>query len=299
MDIAQLKYFIAVAQTLNFSEAARRSNLTQPSISHHISELEKQLGSALFIRSRRSVSMTEAGRTFLPYALEMVELAEKAQFQVRQLEQGAIGQLSIAALTTSSAILSRCLSAFSTKYPDITVDINFTSGRSQVLAMNEQRYDFHFAVREMVPEGETFDYIVTHTDHLCVAIPKEHPLAERELDFKDFEGERFIAVSETDGPALYNGIMQVCRSRGYSPRISCQYDRAEAVLLSVGAGLGISIIPEALSKTFYAENVVFKRIPGDDALRTYILAWRREQSNPAAQLFRETAIELFSAANDK
>lgn len=296
MDIAQLKYFISVAQTLNFTEAARRNGMTQPSISHHINELERQLGTTLFIRSRRSVAMTEAGREFLPYALEMVELAEKAQFQVRQLEDGRVGHLSIAALTTSSAILSRCLSAFSTKYPDITVDINFTSGRSQVMAMNERKYDFHFAVQEMVPTGETFDSLVTHTDHLCVAIPRDHPLAAKPLDFSAFADERFIAVSESDGPALYNGIMQVCRNRGYSPRISCQYDRAEAVLLSVGAGLGISIIPEALSKVFYSENVCFTRIPGDDTLRTYVMAWRRDISNPSALLFRETVQELFPKA---
>ena len=78
MDINQLKYFISVAQTLNFSEAARRNGLSQPAISHHIGELEKQLGCQLFVRSRRSVTMTDQGREFLPYAADMVETAEKA-----------------------------------------------------------------------------------------------------------------------------------------------------------------------------------------------------------------------------
>lgn len=293
MDINQLKSFISVAQTLNFSEAARRNQITQPSISHHISELEKYLGSPLFIRSRRSVSITDAGRDFLPYAIEMVEIAEKAAFQIRQRESGGRGQVSIAALTTSSAILSKCLAAFVEKWPDILVDINFTSGRSQVLAMNEAKYDFHFAVREMVPAGDTFVTIASHTDHLCVAFPANHPMAGKSLDFAALKDERFIAVSETDGPALYDEIMKVCAARDYKPNIVCKYDRAEAVLLSVGAGIGISIIPEALNKVFYSENVSCTRIPGSDAIRTYVIACRRESTNPAAKFFLDVVRELF------
>ncbi len=293
MDINQLKYFVSVSQTLNFTEAARRHGLTQPAISHHINELEAQLGSKLFTRDRRSVALTESGRGFLPYALEMIELSEKAAFQISQMKKGYKGSLSIAALTTSSAILSRCLSVYSGRYPDITIDINFTSGRSQVLAMNENKYDFHFAVREMIPAGQTFDFIETHTDQLCAAFHKDHPLARRPLDFSKLADERFIAVSESDGPALFNQIADICSARGYKPKISCRYDRAEAVLLSVGAGLGISIVPEALRKVFYAENVVFIPIPGEDTLRTYVVAWHKANTNPAVELFRNVLKELF------
>lgn len=292
MDINQLKYFVSVAQTLNFSEAARRNGITQPSISHHINELEKQLNCQLFVRTRRSVVMTKQGRDFLPYAVDMIETAEKAVFQLSQRERGANGHVSIAALTTSSEVLSKCLSAFSHRYPEITVDINFTSGRSQVIAMNEAKYDFHFAVADMVPDGDTFEVLQSNTDHLCVAFPQRHPLADKPLDFSLLKKERFIAVSETDGPTLYREIMKVCRARGYSPNICYQFDRAESVLLSVSAGLGISIIPEAISKVFFAENVVFKRIPGDDALRNYVIAWRREILNPAAKLFQQVVVDL-------
>lgn len=292
MDINQLKYFIGVAQTLNFSEAARRNGISQPAISHHISELEKQLGCQLFIRTRRSVTMTEQGREFLPYAVDMVETAEKAAFQLRQRERGAGGHVTIAALTTSSQAVSRCLARFGRQYPDISVDIAFTSGRSQVVAMNEEKYDFHFAVKEMVPAGETFDCMVSNTDHLCVAFPADHPLASEKLDFSRLNGERFIAVSESDGPALYNEVMKACRSRNYIPNICYKFDRAEAVMLAVGAGLGISIIPEAISKVFYSENVVFRRIEGEDALRTYVVAWRREMLNPSAKLFLKTVREV-------
>ncbi len=218
-----------------------------------------------------------------------MELADKAAFQIKALEEGGSGHISIAALTTSSEALSQCLIAFSNKYPEITVDITFTSGRSQVVEMSEAKYDFHFAVEEMVPMGEAFSYIRTHKDRLCMAFPKKHPMAGKPLDFAALKGERFITVTESDGPALYGSIMRVCKARGYTPRVTCQYDRAEAVLLSVGAGLGRAIIPEALSKVFYSQNVSFTPIEGEDAQRQYVLAWHTEMSNPAARLFLETA----------
>lgn len=292
MDINQLKYFISVAQTLNFSEAARRNGISQPAISHHIGELEKHLGCQLFLRSRRSVTMTQQGREFLPYAVQIVETAEKAAFQIRQREEGVDGHVTIAALTTCSHVLSRCLARFAEQAPDVSVDISFTSGRSQVIAMNEERYDFHFAVKEMVPAGETFDSLASYVDHLCVAFPAGHPLANEPLDFSRLKEERFVAVSESDGPALYSEVMKACRLRGYTPNVCYQFDRAEAVMLAVGAGLGISIIPEAISKVFYSENVVFRRIEGEDAVRNYVVAWRRELLNPAARLFLKTVREV-------
>lgn len=293
MDINQLKYFISVAQTLNFSEAARRNGLTQPSISHHINELEKQLGCKLFIRDKRSVELTDAGRTFLPSALEIVDISHKAALQLASMEQGLAGHISIAALTTSSAILSKCLAAFSREHPQITVDINFTSGRTQSFIMNEDKYDVHFAMEDMVPVGETFTSILAHTDRLCLAVPKNHPLSAGPADFSRLKGERFISVSQNDGPALYKQVMSVCRARSYTPNVTCQYDRAEAVLLSVGAGLGISIIPEALSNVFYSDNVAFLPIEGDDVYRNYVIAWRRNITNPAVTLFTGIVSGLF------
>ena len=293
MDITQLRYFITVARTLNFSEAARRLEVTQPLVSHHIVELEKQLGGKLFTRSRHKVTLTDAGERFLPAATELVELADKAVFQFRQDQKGSRGHLSVTSLTTSSAVLAAVLAEFSAKYPDITVDIDVTPGQKQILAMNEHKYDFHFAALEMVPVGKTYDYLVTHSDHLCLVFPANHPLAEMPLDFELLGAERFISIAPSDGPALYERMREVCRARGYEPNVVYQYDRVEAVVLAVGAGLGISILPEALSRVFYAENVRFRRIPGEDTARPYVAAWRRESSNPAAALFVETLKALF------
>ena len=297
MDINQLRYFISVAQTLNFSEAARRNGLTQPSISHHISELEKHLGTRLFARDKRSVSLTDTGRAFLPSALEIVELAHSSELKLKKMETGKSGHLNIAAMTSSSPLLHRALRAFTASYPDISVNISFTNGRHSTVTINEERYDIHFSMKEMVPSGETFTTMPLESDCLCLALPSDHPLcaefAENGIDFSKLRGERFIAFSETDGPMLYKQTLSVCRARGYNPTVYIQQECAEAVALSVGAGCGIALLSGNLKSVCYAENVTLFPIEGDDARRDFVMAWHKNALNPAVQLFTETVKPLF------
>jgi len=293
LDIKQLRYFISVVQTLNFSEAARRNGLTQPAISHHINELEKQLGCQLFVRSKRSVAMTEAGKQFLPYATEMVELAEEASIQMRQIEEGYVGSISISAVPTSSEILCSCLGEFVRRWPNILVDISVTSAREQTLQMNESKFDFHFAKQDMVPQGETFETLVTNKGRLCLVLPKNHPMAGAEPDFSALKKDRFISISETESPPLARMIKKVCRVNNYKPNIICKYDRVEAVVLAVGAGLGISILPDAIRKISYSENVVFIEIPGEDSLSPDVVVWPKKLTNPSAKHFLEVVQTLY------
>jgi LysR family transcriptional activator of glutamate synthase operon len=294
MDTTQLKCFISVAQTLNFTEAAKRNNMTQPGISHHINELERQLEARLFIRTNRVVELTAAGKEFLPYALNIVQTAEKAAFRVRQVDSGTLGHVSISAVSTSSAIVSKCLAAFYKEHPKILVDISFTSGNAQIIAINENNYDFHFVLLDYIPAGKSFDYIVTHEDNLCLILPKGHPAAGKQLDFAALRDEPFITFDEAQGPALYTQIMKICEFYNYNPHIVNRYDRAESVLLSVGAGLGISIIPRAISDVFYSDNVEFVPITGVDTRRTYVIAWHSPLRSPTAQLFLDVVRELFN-----
>jgi DNA-binding transcriptional LysR family regulator len=280
-------------QTLNFSEAARRNGLTQPAISHHINELEKQLGCQLFVRSKRNVTITEAGKQFLPYAADMVELAEEAAIQMRQIEEGYEGSISISAVPTSSEILCRCLGEFAQRWPNILVDISVTSPRGQMIQMNESKFDFHFAKQDMVPPGETFDSLITNVGRLCLVLPKNHPMADQPLDFSALKNDHFISVSETESPPLARMIKKICRVNNYKPNIICKYDRAEAVVLAVGAGLGISILPDAIGKISYSENVIFIEIPGDDSVSPDVVAWPKKLTNPSAKHFLEVVQKLY------
>ncbi len=295
MDIAQVRYFISVAETLNFRQTARKLQVSQSSVSRQISDLEAQLGVALLTRNSRTVTLTEAGMSFLPYAMDMVRTADSASFLMSQLSSGK-GHLSIATVSTSAPVLIKCLDVFFRRYPDVAVDVILNNGRDQISAMREEKHDFHFAHAAMLPDDGRLDYLVTHTDDLVVVVPKGHPLSKKPLDFADLERERFLISYEAGYPLLYNHTLDVCRAHNYVPRNMSRFDKAESVLLAISAGLGFSILPSALPAQYFPNSVDIIPITGMDTHRTYIAAWPRKAANPSSPQFLEVIREVAAAA---
>ncbi len=282
MDLNQIRSFLAVTQTLNFTNAAKQNGVPQSTVSRQISDLESQLNVKLFYRTKRDVQLTQEGRTFLPFAIEMLEAAKKGAFAVKQLHEGAKGRLSIATIDISDVFLAGCLRDFGRAYPDIVVDINYVSSGDALLDEGQDPFDFHFLYGDMLPESEEFDTLPAYTDQLCLVVPKGHPLATGEADLNGLKQEKFILISENESPILYMQIMDFCRSRRFSPNIVNESDNVRAVLLSVGAGLGITILPASRPKEVMPSPLDL--IPLDLDI-SYAVAWKKSLLNPAAKLF--------------
>ena len=292
MDIENLRYFISVAQLLNFSEAARQNNVPQPKISRSINDLETQLKAKLLYRTNRDVSLTPEGETFLPYAIDLVDMAAKAADMVDQVHSGRTGYLSIATVSTTSRTLASFLSVFSTQYPDIMIDITQNTGKTQMMAMMENRFDFHFAHLSMLPKDGRLDYVITHRDKLVLVVPRGHRLAEGKLDFNKLFQEKFIMISQPESPQLYSKVMEICTAHNAVPKVIHRYDKAESVLLSVGSGLGVSILPMGLTKAFLPDAV--EVIPLDEGPEIeYVCAWPKQSTNPCSKIFLDVAKEYF------
>lgn len=282
MDLNQIRSFLAVTQTLNFTNAAKQNGVPQSTISRQINDLENQLNVRLFYRTKRDVQLTDEGRTFLPYAIEMMEASKKGALAVKQLKEGAKGRLSIATIATSGAYLAKCLKKFKDLYPDIVVDINYVSSGDALLDEGQDPYDFHFLHEDMLPDSEEFDTMATHTDQLCLVLPKDHPLAKISPTTEDLKKEKFILVTEEESPILYMHMMNYFRSKRFAPNIVNESDNVRAVLLSVAAGLGITILPASQPQEFMKDS--FDIIPLDLDIN-YAVAWKRSLINPAAALF--------------
>jgi DNA-binding transcriptional LysR family regulator len=293
LDITQIRYFVSVAETLNFRESARRLVVSQSSVSRQIVDLEEQLGVVLFNRSSRTVTLTEEGRSFLPYARDIIRTADGAAFLMSQMSSGK-GHLSIATVSTSAPVLIKCLDVFFKRYPDIVVDVSLNTGREQIHAMLEEKHDFHFAHAAMLPDDGRLDALVTHSDDLVIVVPKGHPLTQKPLplSFTELESERFLISYEVGYPLLYDHMLDVCREHNFVPRNMSRFDKAESVLLAISAGLGFSILPSALPTTYFPKSVDIIPIADSDTHRTYIAAWPHKVTNPAAPLFLEVVREV-------
>lgn len=289
MDLNQIRSFLAVTQTLNFTNAARQNGVPQSTISRQISDLETQLGVKLFYRTRRNVELTAEGRTFLPYALEMTDASRKGAQAVRQLHEGGRGRLAIATIATSGAFLAGCLREFGQKYPDVAVDVAYVSSGDALQDEGRDPFDFHFIYGDMLPAAEDFDALVTHTDELCLAVPKGHPLTRTVWEPSALNGERFLMVTEEESPILYMLVQNYFRACRISPHIVNESDNVRAVLLGVSAGLGVAILPSSQPKEIMRDWLDILPLPDLEEPITYAMVWKKSLLNPAARLFLEVA----------
>lgn len=288
MNLNQLTSFVTVCKTLNFTNAARQIGVPQSTISRQINDLEEQLEVKLFYRTKRDVQLTAEGQAFLPYAQEILDAAQSGTQAVKQLRTGAKGRLSVATIETSNGFLTDCLKVFVEKYPDILVDINCISTAESLSENSESTYDFYFMYQDMIPETEEFETITTHQDSLCFIAPAGHS-----FDPENLQAEKFIMVAEDENPILYMQVMNFCRSQRVFPNIINRVKDPKAVLLSVGTGLGVSILPESFLKGFHLENSFdIHRIENEAVSIPCAAVWKRSLLNPAALLFLEVIREM-------
>lgn len=289
MDHIQLKCFISVARTLSFSEAARRNYVSQSTVSRYIKDLEKEFGVKLFERTRREVSLTNEGKLILPYALEIIDTLNKATSAVSRLHHGSGGRLRLAYDCTSVEYPTKCLRNFTKLYPDIIVEMVKLSGSEIESAVNSSDYDFFFMMRDMLPDNANTESEITHKDTLSLLVPKKFKTDSKSLSGAQLKNQKFVLLSEAESPILYMEIMDIFRTFHFAPDSIIEFDDVRSVYMAVAAGMGVSVLPKGLISNYAHPDVKSIDFSGIETDLTYLLAWRKDNSNPAAHLFLNTA----------
>ncbi len=289
MDHIQLKCFISVARTLSFSEAARRNYVSQSTVSRYIKDLEKEFGVKLFERTRREVYLTNEGKLILPYAQEIIDTLNKATSAVSRLHNGSGGRLRLAYDSTSVEYPTKCLKKFMKKYPEISVEMQKLSGSEIESSLNSTDYDFYFMMRDMLPDNDNIESKVTHKDKLKLLAPENLKMNENDLKGVNLKKQNFVLLSEAESPILYMEIMDIFRTFHFAPDSVVEFDDVRSVYMAVAAGMGVSVLPEGLLKNYAQPDIGNYEFSGIETDLTYVLAWRKNNSNPAAQLFMDVA----------
>ena len=145
MDLRHLRYFIAVAEELHFTRAARRLHIAQPPMSRQIRELEEELGVTLFNRTRRQVELTDAGQVFLIKARQVLRAAESAVLETQRAERGETGKLAVGFFEqTAYTLLPPILRAFNQRFPEVDVQLRWFPVIDQVEALEQGEVDIAF-----------------------------------------------------------------------------------------------------------------------------------------------------------
>ncbi|SEG01145.1 DNA-binding transcriptional regulator, LysR family [Caloramator fervidus] len=285
MDFKQIEAFVNVAKFKSFSKAAEAIFLSQPTISAHISNLEKELNTILFDRNSKEVTLTPAGKIFFEYAINLLNIRNNAIYSISEFEKKISGKLIIASSTTPCRfLLPLMVKKFTEVYPSVEFDVKEASTKNVVDLI--LKGDVELGIVGEVIHDERLDYKVIADDKLVVISSK---------DYKDIKSinelikEKFILREK--GSATRNIFENYLAKKELLDKIKVviEANSFEAVLQFVKNGLGISIISESACEDYIKAGYIKKHeVEGFDIKRNIYLAIHKKRTlSPAARAFCE------------
>lgn len=294
MDIRQLKYFVAVAEKLNFTEAAKDLYVAQSAVSQQIAELEKKLNIPLFERNRRIVKLTPAGEVLYQQSIELLKKFDEVQEITMNAHLGYKGHLNIGYIGYGDRKwITIILRAFKKRYPDITLSVNRYNQGELSKALKEDTLDmvvtFSFGIKELNKSRQNKGKIETYhiyTESLSVVVASDHLLTETWKDtpipLEMLAEEAFIVQNRHESPQGFDKTMQVCNTYGFSPRIVNTPNLVQTVLVLIEANMGIALLPSSI-REYAGPNLAFLPLDIEASLRDYdiVAAWKVGNNNPS------------------
>jgi DNA-binding transcriptional LysR family regulator len=279
VEIRQLRYFVAVAETRHFGQAAERLHMAQSPLSQAIRQLESQVGATLFNRTTRRVELTAAGEAFLRDAQQILDSVEAAEARVQLIAAGSTGLLRVG--TTGLAAFSQLprLARIATRElpglvlrfrPDLLTP-------AQELALEEDRIDLA-VLRPPLRRVGLSSRLITR-ERLVLAVGETHPLAVGEpVGLTDLCDQDFVVYGDPDS-VVNAAVTHACLAAGFLPRRTHEAAETSIMLTVVAAGLGLALLPESVT-ALHVEGVRFVPV-ADDVHIDLALAWRRDDASPA------------------
>lgn len=291
MELRLLRYFVAVAEELHFGRAARGLLIAQPSLSQQIRKLERELGTALFVRNRRGVELTAAGHALLDPARHVLAAADALPALVRQTAGGtrrlAVGYVSYARGT----VLTGLLENFRRTHADVDVTVRSGSDSPEVFAdLRDGRIDVGVL---RAPVGASWlGQLSLAIEPFHAALPAGHALADRpSLRLADLAGESFALFPRTLNPSAHDHLMGFFTQAGYAPTIGQASRRMDDSLVFVSSGAGVGLFPQSVTRAVTDRGVVFRPIVDPTPTVEIVLAWDLNSLNPVVP-------ELVTSARD-
>jgi LysR family transcriptional regulator, benzoate and cis,cis-muconate-responsive activator of ben and cat genes len=297
MELRQLRYFIAVAECLNFSRAAEELHITVPPLSRQIKQLEEEFDTQLFVRNRRRVMLTDAGRLFLREAKTLAEQMTRFTNCVRQAKHGDAGTVRIAIGVHTGERLSRAVAEHAKQYPQVEIQTAGIFSPLQSAALVAGKIDVGF-LRPPVDRVH-LKCEALFEERLAALVNKANPLAKRRsLRLKDLAGETLLLEDRRVSAGLHDKTMELFARAGVSPQIvqlpadSLANDEVQKVL--VAANRGICIVADE-SPAHMALGCAATAVPLDepDATVEVHMAWRKSETSGAVLAFLESVRRVF------
>jgi DNA-binding transcriptional LysR family regulator len=303
VDARQLRHFVAVAETLHFGKAAERLRMTQPPLSQSIMALERALGSALFMRTKRSVALTPFGEQWLVPVRAALDGMNALPEIARRLRDGAAGSLALSFVSTADySILPTLVRRYASLYPDVEIALTEATSDVQVAALLEGRGHAGIVIppaNGVLPDPLVYRKLVS--EPLVAAVP-ESWIAEGILALPGnllspaaVIDAPLIIFPRRSSPAFHDLVMDYYGSRGRRARVAQEAIQMQTIISLVSAGMGIALVPASLRHLARTGVRYVDLREGAPALETGIV-WRRGDATPTLERFLAVVAEASGAA---
>lgn len=295
MELRHLRYFVAVAEELNFSRAAERLHMAQPPLSQQIHSLEAELKVQLFDRTKRPLQITSAGKAFLEEARSTLAQVEQAVRMTRRIHQGELGYLTISFTSSmANSVLPDILRAFRECYPSVELILREENSASQIQGLRDRYTDITFIYKyRALPEVDNWGIITLDEQPLVVVLPENHPLAiHSKILFSDLADEFFVMPLQQVVYGLSEQIYYLCSQAGFVPKIAQEAIFMVTILGLVAGGIGISILPSSV-QSLQRKGVVYRPIQEQVPTLQLAAVWKQDNSSATLHNFLELLREQY------
>ncbi|HET6861148.1 MAG TPA: LysR substrate-binding domain-containing protein [Streptomyces sp.] len=292
LDLRQLRYFVAVAETEHVGRAAEQLHISQSPLSRQIAQLEKQLGLTMFERSQQRIRLTADGRVFLSEARALLRHADRLENLGRRLGRGEEGGLCIGYVghAMHGDVLPGALRTLYDRKPDVHVALYNLQPAAQLEGLRERSLDIGFVCEPPKDDDPDLSTALLLEDPLLLALPAQHPLAEREeLAPADLDGQAWIMVENTQDPGWRDAFLASCVAAGFTPEARWEAAEPLAALGLVASGLGAAMIQKSMLRGT-TEGVVVRELPWYTPSTRLWAAWHRVDLRPLVTEFRRTLL---------
>lgn len=250
MELRHLRYFLAVAEHLNFTKAAAGLRVAQPALSRQIRDLEDELGVQLMERGPRFVRLTSAGEAFMMESRSVLQRADEAVRIARSFVSGERGDIHLGyAPSPTVELLPRALRIFQDKHPSVRVILHDLSATEMIDGLRARRLDAALCVRACPKTMRGIHFIQLRTYPFCLAVPNGHRLSKAaRVNLNKIRPDKILIYTRKDYPEYSAMLEAMFSGRESMPEVAEEHESATGLLAAIGAGRGVAIVPSVLSQ---------------------------------------------------
>jgi DNA-binding transcriptional LysR family regulator len=299
MELRHLRYFVAVAEALNFTKASARLRVAQPALSRQMTDLEDEIGVDLMKRSPRGVTLTAEGKLFLDEVRELLKRADESVEKVRALARGEYGELHVGyAPSPTVEVLPPALAAFQKAVPRVKVLLHDLSSDELIAGLQNGTLELAIMVPPAGDQTTGIQFELLRTYPLCVAMTATHPFARlKSITLEKLAAEPLVGLRRKDYSEYYRIVDRVFASVHAKPRIAVECDSASSLITEVEAGRGVAL-SSTIFKLVAGKRLLYRPLTGTtEVVSVGIARATKGDVTPAGENFCEILRKISNEAN--